>query len=439
MRAMQSIRSLFFAAMLFAIPAASFAQISIGIAVGVAPPEIPVYEQPECPGDGYIWTPGYWGYGDDDYYWVPGTWVEAPSVGVLWTPGYWGWGDGGYRFHDGYWGPHVGFYGGINYGFGYTGTGYYGGRWDHGHFNYNRSVNRVNVTIIHNTYNTRVVTHNTTRVSYNGGTGGVRAQETARDRQVAREHHVESTHFQTEHAQAARADRSQFASVNHGKPAVAATPKPGAFNDRAVSHAQEAPAAKGRADGHAGATTNTNSTHANANRSDRPATATNNAAKSKNATKSATAHTDRPSGAAKSNTARETGSNRTDRPPSAAKSNNTSHAAATDRPATAHTATPKSNSADRPSNAVKSDSAAKSNNAAKSSDRPATHSNASKPEHADRPAKATSTPSAKPTERAPKPEKAAPSHESKPAPQQHSAPKSESKPQQKDHPPHGRR
>ena len=157
MRAMKSIRSLFFAAMLFAIPAAAFAQISVGIAVGVAPPEIPVYEQPECPGDGYLWTPGYWGYGDDDYYWVPGTWVEPPTVGYLWTPGYWGWGDGGYRFHGGYWGPHIGFYGGINYGFGYTGSGYYGGRWDHGHFAYNRSVNRVNVTVIHNTYNTKVV------------------------------------------------------------------------------------------------------------------------------------------------------------------------------------------------------------------------------------------------------------------------------------------
>ncbi|MGO9515714.1 MAG: hypothetical protein ACLPND_01585 [Candidatus Korobacteraceae bacterium] len=35
----------------------SFAQV--GVAITVAPPALPVYEQPVCPGDGYIWTPGY--------------------------------------------------------------------------------------------------------------------------------------------------------------------------------------------------------------------------------------------------------------------------------------------------------------------------------------------------------------------------------------------
>jgi len=40
-----------------------------------------------------------------------------------------GWRDGGFFFNDGYWGPEVGFYGGINYGFGYFGEGYGGGRW----------------------------------------------------------------------------------------------------------------------------------------------------------------------------------------------------------------------------------------------------------------------------------------------------------------------
>src|SRR6202790_1130900 len=152
-----SIRTVLLAAILFAIPTSTFAQISVGIAVRIAPPELPVYEQPLCPGEGYIWTPGYWAYGDDDYSWAPGTWVMAPRVGVLWTPGYWGWGDGGYFWHGGYWGPHVGFYGGVNYGFGYVGVGYLGGRWDGGHFAYNRAVNNVNVTVIHNTYNTTVV------------------------------------------------------------------------------------------------------------------------------------------------------------------------------------------------------------------------------------------------------------------------------------------
>ena len=79
------------------------AQVAIGISVGFAPPEIPVYEQPICPGEGYLWTPGYWAWdGDDeDYYWVPGTWVLAPEPGYLWTPGYWGWGGSAFFFHEG--------------------------------------------------------------------------------------------------------------------------------------------------------------------------------------------------------------------------------------------------------------------------------------------------------------------------------------------------
>jgi hypothetical protein len=59
----------------------SFAQV--GISIGIAPPPIPIYEQPYAPAAGYIWTPGYWGY-DSGYYWVPGVWVlrrESDSCG----------------------------------------------------------------------------------------------------------------------------------------------------------------------------------------------------------------------------------------------------------------------------------------------------------------------------------------------------------------------
>src|ERR1700756_5170189 len=131
------------------------AQVAVEFSVGFAPPPLPVYEQPICPGERYIWTPGYWAWDDDDqdYYWVPGTWVEAPEVGYLWTPGYWAWNGNGYIFHDGYWGPHVGFYGGINYGYGYFGEGYEGGRWDNRRFYYNQSVSNVNVTNVRNVYN----------------------------------------------------------------------------------------------------------------------------------------------------------------------------------------------------------------------------------------------------------------------------------------------
>jgi hypothetical protein len=96
------------------------------------PPPLPDYNQPPAPGDDYVWTPGYWSYANAGYYWVPGAWVLAPYVGALWTPPWWGYDSGDYHWHSGYWGPHIGYYGGINYGFGYTGRGYYGAYWNHG-------------------------------------------------------------------------------------------------------------------------------------------------------------------------------------------------------------------------------------------------------------------------------------------------------------------
>jgi len=185
--------------------------------------------QPVCPAPGYIWTPGYWAYGPDGYYWVPGTWIEPPMVGVLWTPGYWGWGGGVYLWHPGYWGPHVGFYGGINYGFGYVGVGYAGGYWRDGALYYNRSVTNVNVNV-HNTYNTTVVNStNVNRVSFNGGEGGVRAEPTAAEQAAMRETHTQATAAQLRHEQASGNNRAMLASVNQGRPSIAATPRPGAF------------------------------------------------------------------------------------------------------------------------------------------------------------------------------------------------------------------
>jgi hypothetical protein len=104
-----------------------------------APPPIPDYEQPPAPGDGYIWTPGYWAWTGDGYEWIQGAWVAAPYTGALWTPGYWGYAPYGYFWNAGYWGPYVGYYGGINYGFGYFGIGFYGGYWGGGRFWYNRA------------------------------------------------------------------------------------------------------------------------------------------------------------------------------------------------------------------------------------------------------------------------------------------------------------
>ena len=245
MMAKRYLRSLLFAPMLCAIVMLAFSSVSfgqVGIAVSFGPPPLPVYDQPLCPGNGYLWVPGYWAYDNDfsDYYWVPGTWVTPPQVGLLWTPGYWGWNSGQFVFNEGYWAPEVGFYGGINYGFGYFGEGFGGGRWDHGQFFYNQTVNNVNSTVVHNVYKQEIVNKTTTRVSFNGGNGGVQARPTSAQEKVAHEKHVPPVAAQTQHIQAARSNRDLRASVNQGKPAVAATPKPGAMNDRGVAHARQA-------------------------------------------------------------------------------------------------------------------------------------------------------------------------------------------------------
>ena len=242
MRIISSRRSLLFAIALLAMAIPSFAQVRVTVAFG--PPALPIYDQPLCPGEGYIWVPGYWGWDEDfdDYYWVPGTWVLAPEVGFLWTPPYWAWENGLFVFYDGYWGPQVGFYGGIVYGFGYFGYGYVGGRWEGDRFYYNRAVTNVNVVNVRNVYNETVVNNNVTvnRVSYNGGPGGVQARPRPQDEAAARQRHLPPAAPQIQHRQAARSNPELRASVNRGKPPVAATPKPADFRDRAVVPARQA-------------------------------------------------------------------------------------------------------------------------------------------------------------------------------------------------------
>ena len=223
-----SVASLALAAPMIAMPTPSFAQIDISITL--APPPLPVYVQPPLPELGYIWTPGYWSWGQEGYYWVPGTWILPPQAGYLWTPGYWAWRDGHYFWSAGYWGPHIGYYGGINYGYGYTGYGYYGGRWDHGNFRYNASANNFGGRHVTNIYRQTIVNNNTTRVSFNGGRGGVRAQPRGNELVAARDQHVPASSQQTQHAQAAAGNHALLSSVNRGRPPVAASSHPGDFS-----------------------------------------------------------------------------------------------------------------------------------------------------------------------------------------------------------------
>ena len=222
-----------FAAAALALPLA-FAPLqqvhaSVFLSINIAPPALPVYAQPLCPNPGYLWTPGYWGYGDAGYYWVPGVWVQPPTVGYLWTPSYWGFENGAYLYHAGYWGPHVGFYGGINYGFGYGGVGFGGGEWRGGAFFYNRSVTNVNVTNVTNVYNRTVVVNNHTTVAFNGP-GGVNYHPNAQEAAFSHEQHLQPTANQMSHQQFASQNRAQFASVNGGHPGVPAAATPAAFH-----------------------------------------------------------------------------------------------------------------------------------------------------------------------------------------------------------------
>ena len=190
------------------------------------PPPLAVYSQPECPGENYIWTPGYWAYSDAGYYWVPGAWVLAPYAGALWTPPYWAFYDGRYRWHRGYWSHHIGFYGGINYGFGYTGLGFWGGYWNGPDFVYNREVTNVNPGLVHYVYSHSVTNYTpANHISFNGP-GGIARQPVPAELAVNREARMAPLPVQTEHLRQFAGDRAQFAGVNRGRPAVTALARP---------------------------------------------------------------------------------------------------------------------------------------------------------------------------------------------------------------------
>ena len=222
----QSIFSVLLALPFAAIPISSPAQVSscVSAAVNVPPPALPTYQQTAAPAANYQWEPGYWGWNSYGYYWVPGVWVQPPMVGLYWTPGYWSFSPTGYVWIQGYWGPSVGFYGGINYGYGYYGAGFVGGYWNGGTFNYNTAVTNVNSTVIHNVYSNsgtiagHMLTHS--RASFNGGHGGISAKPTSGQIAAGQARRFGATPAQTRHAAMAGANSNNLVAFNHGKPPV---------------------------------------------------------------------------------------------------------------------------------------------------------------------------------------------------------------------------
>lgn len=244
---MRTMRRLALALLIAALPIAlspSRPAAAVFVSVSAAPPPLPIYIQPPIPAPGYVWVPGYWAWGPGGYYWVPGTWVLPPAIGLLWTPGWWEFVNGAYVWQPGYWGPEVGYYGGIDYGFGYTGYGFDGCYWRGRQLFYNRAVTNITNVRVVNVYNRTVVNDpRATPVSFHGGRGGTTIQATAQQKAAARDPHVAATRDQMLQQRLAQSHRTSFAAQNHGQPAVAATPRPGVFNGAGVIHARGEPPA----------------------------------------------------------------------------------------------------------------------------------------------------------------------------------------------------
>ena len=100
---------------------------SVGIGIGAYGPVYgqvppPVYEQPPCPGDGYVWVEGYWYPRGPRSYWHSGYWRAPAYFGYRGGPGY----GHGYVRGNG-WSGHAGYDRGGHYNHGR----YYGNEFRH--------------------------------------------------------------------------------------------------------------------------------------------------------------------------------------------------------------------------------------------------------------------------------------------------------------------
>lgn len=231
------------------------AQVEVSVTAGIAPPLLPIYAQPPIPGPGYLWIPGYWAWNGYEYYWAPGYWALPPAADLYWTPPYWAWNDGQYVFNAGYWGPTVGFYGGVDYGFGYTGSGYQGGFWRNNAFVYNRAVNNFGAAQIVNAYS-RPVANPASRIAFSGGHGGMTAKPTPAQI-AARAHATPPTAEQVRHQEIASRDPALRFNANHGRPPVAAMQRANEFHGAHAMAPANAPAERAQAATHAAAATAT--------------------------------------------------------------------------------------------------------------------------------------------------------------------------------------
>jgi hypothetical protein len=120
-------------------------------------------------------------------------------------------------------------------------VGYEGGRWENGVIAYNRTVNNFGGVTITNVYEkTVIVAPGASRVSFNGGSGGITLRPRAEEEAAAHGQHVAAIPAQLDQERTAGNNRALLASENCGQPPIAATAKPGEFTGKGVVAARSA-------------------------------------------------------------------------------------------------------------------------------------------------------------------------------------------------------
>ena len=120
MRAIPALRIFFLAVLVSLVPASSFA--GVFLSVTIAPQRCRCMCSRFVPGTaisgplatGPTGKPATSGYREPGCLRPAGISLDSWLLGLGWRSLLW---------HAGYWGPHVGFYGGVNYGYGYGGVG----------------------------------------------------------------------------------------------------------------------------------------------------------------------------------------------------------------------------------------------------------------------------------------------------------------------------
>ena len=127
------------------------------------------------------------------------------------------------------------FYGGINYGFGYSGDGYQRGRWQKTAFLYNQAANNLGAVKVAHTYDQAIpVDNSAVQASFNGGSRGTKTQPTSEQEELAHGEHVAPTAKQQAHFEMAAKDRSLYSKLNGGEPGIAGTSHAGVLSGSGV-------------------------------------------------------------------------------------------------------------------------------------------------------------------------------------------------------------